>query len=158
MKNKIFVQYQPPIHPDQPVFPRKYIVTHSDITGDLFLTVSPKILNKRTPDRDEVFAKWIYKKGYYALICWVDVDGNQPERAQQRYQIFKKEMPKALQTIIYGDRFFLACHFWLYSATIYVHYKSKFKPFRKKYCYGPVKDFNLDNWSPPNRFTVDGSN
>ena len=54
------------------LFPRKYTLTHSDITGDLFLSIGPDYDYKKISNfyskllRDEVLAEWKNGIGYAA--------------------------------------------------------------------------------------------
>jgi hypothetical protein len=50
---------------EEPVTPRRYTLTHSDITGDLFLTIGPAFDQAQISGRytrlmrDEVLAEWL---------------------------------------------------------------------------------------------------
>jgi hypothetical protein len=52
------------ITPQGPLAPRRYTLTHSDSTGDLFLTIAPEVDRNQIAGwytrlmRDEVLAKW----------------------------------------------------------------------------------------------------
>ena len=62
--DKLHVQFARGTAPDGPVVPRRYTMTHSDTTGDLFLTVAAKYNRKQIAGwytrlmRDEVLAEW----------------------------------------------------------------------------------------------------
>jgi hypothetical protein len=59
--------------PDVLVLPRRYTLTHSDSTGDLYLTISSDFDNKQVSGwytrfmRDEVLAEW--KKNQVVSSC-----------------------------------------------------------------------------------------
>jgi hypothetical protein len=61
---KLHVQFAPGVMPQGPLAPRRYTLTHSDSTGDLFLTVAPEVDRKQIAGwytrlmRDEVLAEW----------------------------------------------------------------------------------------------------
>lgn len=63
--------------PYEPVMDRKYTITHSDITAELFVFVATNYAEDQiTSMRDEVRVAWEqYKKGL-ALFGSVIVDGN----------------------------------------------------------------------------------
>jgi len=92
----------------KPIVPRKYTLTHSDITGELFLTIAAKYdYDKITDMRDEVLAEWIMVNSEYALMVNVMVDKKKnPIMSAVRNSIFTKELPLALQALRYGDREF----------------------------------------------------
>lgn len=73
---KVFVQYRDIIKPYEPVIGRKYTITHSDTTAELFVFVAGNYADDQiTRMRDEVRVAWEqYKKGL-ALIGSVIVDG-----------------------------------------------------------------------------------
>jgi hypothetical protein len=61
---KLHVRFAPSTTADGPVVPRRYTLTHSDVTGDLFLTIGPAYDHKQISGlytrfmRDEVLAEW----------------------------------------------------------------------------------------------------
>ncbi len=61
---KLLVRFAPGVASEGPVAPRCYTLTHSDATGDLFLTVGPGYDRQQISGwytrlmRDEVLAKW----------------------------------------------------------------------------------------------------
>jgi len=63
------------------IVPRLYTLTHSDITGDLFLTISPSYYLKQISGiytklmRDEVLAEWGIFRGVLSLIVHCHVSG-----------------------------------------------------------------------------------
>lgn len=59
----------------KPIIPRKYTLTHSDVTGELFLTIAARYDYDKINDmRDEVLAEWIMVNDEYALMVNVMVD------------------------------------------------------------------------------------
>lgn len=56
---KLFVEYRPGVTATEPVMGRKYTLTHSDETADLFLTIGLEYAyDKINKMRDEVLAEW----------------------------------------------------------------------------------------------------
>ncbi len=61
---QVHVRFGPGVIPASPIAPRRYTLTHSDATGDLFLTVAPEVDRKQISGwytrlmRDEVLAAW----------------------------------------------------------------------------------------------------
>jgi hypothetical protein len=62
--DKLHVDFIDGANADGPITPRTYTLTHLDMTGDLFLTISPSINFSQISGfyirlmRDEVLAKW----------------------------------------------------------------------------------------------------
>ena len=72
--DKLHVDFIDGANPDGPIIPRTYTLTHSDMTGDLFLTNSqrynfPQVSGLYTRlMRDEVLAKWDINEGVFLHI------------------------------------------------------------------------------------------
>ncbi len=142
------VNYLPPATAFVPVDSRKYTLTHSDQTGELFLGVGNvydyRAINYKM--RDEVLADWVTVNGEYLLYGKVYISNGEYDKnmSRIRYMIFKKELDLALTAIIYGDRSFFGYHPWLLDAPIYVQFSSIFPEFNKVIYYGtPRKYLNL---------------
>ena len=114
-----------------PLTVRRYTLTHSDSTGELFLSIGLEY-NKRQVSgwykrlmRDEVLAEW--KKGEmgHTLRVHLHVSGGFVfGRAGWREAIFRRELPLVLESIRYGDRDFFTVHPELDQTPIYVHFQS----------------------------------
>lgn len=110
-----------------PVEGRRYTLTHSDDTGELFLTISSRFAwDKVNETRDEVFAQWnrYPGRGYvlevYLYVYGPEVSGN-PEI---RNRIFRENLPLALKAMCYGDRRFIMLHPQLAYSSVMVHFYS----------------------------------
>jgi len=90
--------------------PRRYTLTHSDRTGDRFLTIGREHDREQISGRytrfmrDEVLAEWKETDGGYELhvhmhVCGGLVFGN----ASMRYWIFQKCLRSVLQALRLGD-------------------------------------------------------
>jgi hypothetical protein len=91
--------------------PRRYTLTHSDTTGDLFLTIAKDYDKKQISGlytrlmRDEVLAELV-KNGErleFRVYCHVS-GGLVLGTARWRNNILHSELPLALEAIRYGDR------------------------------------------------------
>ena len=127
----------------EPIIPRKYTLTHSDITGELFLTIAAKYdYDKITDMRDEVLAEWSMVNDEYALMVNVMVDNEKnPVMSAIRNDIFVKELPLALEAIVYGDRELLKSNPYLYKAPIYVKFNSVYPMFNRLELWGTLSDY-----------------
>ncbi len=123
---KVFVQYRDIMKPYEPVIDRKYTITHSDITAELFVFVATSYAEDQiTSMRDEVRVAWEqYKKGL-ALFGSVMVDGNGViGNAYIRNKIFYNEMPTALQALRQADRFLFDKEPNLDNTPVFIHFIS----------------------------------
>ena len=127
----------------KPIIPRKYTLTHSDVTGKLFLTIAAKYdYDKITDMRDEVLAEWIMLNNEYALMVNVMVDKEKnPIMSAVRNSIFVKELPLALSAIRYGDREFFRENSSLDKAPIYVKFNSVYPMFNRIELWGTPTDY-----------------
>lgn len=124
-RDKLWINYQ--LHNFNQLNPRRYTLTHSDETGDLFLVISSNYAyDKLTPMRDEVLGEWTTKdfKNYYfyAYVRLDDEDGT--KSTARRNEIFIKELPTALKAIKYGDPYLFTAYPQFNSTPIYVHFQS----------------------------------
>ncbi|WP_264174732.1 staygreen family protein [Clostridium estertheticum] len=127
----------------KPIIPRKYTLTHSDVTGELFLTIAANYdYDKITDMRDEVLAEWIIVNREYALMVNVMVDKEKnPIMSAVRNSIFTKELPLALSAIRYGDREFFRENSSLDKAPIYVKFNSVYPMFNRLELGGTPSDY-----------------
>ncbi|WP_268055884.1 staygreen family protein [Clostridium estertheticum] len=127
----------------KPIIPRKYTLTHSDVTGELFLTIAAKYdYDKITDMRDEVLAEWTMINSKYALMVNVMVDKEQnPIMSAVRNSILTKELPLALSALRYGDREFFRKNPSLDKAPIYVKFNSVYPTFNRLELWGTPLDY-----------------
>ncbi|CAM3388152.1 staygreen family protein [Brevibacillus invocatus] len=143
---KLSVKLIPPATSAQPVEHRTYTLTHSDTTGDLFLSIGytydDSSINWKM--RDEVIAEWrIDVHGRFVLLGKAYVDGGEftSEVAQRRFGIFQKEMGLALQAIVYGDLPFYAHYPTLLDAPIMLKFTSTYPAFNQIGYYGTPRQY-----------------
>jgi hypothetical protein len=141
--DKLSVEFGSGVTPTDPITPRRYTLTHSDITAELFLTIAQKYAyNQINPNRDEVLAEWrVDEYGYY-LYSSVLVDGEFGlVKAFIRNRIFIQELPLALEAIVYGDRDFFKAHPNLNKSPIYVNFISSYPAFSRTEYWGKVSTY-----------------
>lgn len=144
--SKLSVTYVPPASSTEPVHGRKYTLTHSDITGDLFLTIgySYDLTAIDANMHDEVLVEWmIAPQQIPALFGVVLVSDGQfiEEVAKLRFTIFKEEMTTALQGIVNGDQTFFSTYPLLQNAPIYIYFQSNYPAYRGLYYFGTPKQY-----------------
>ncbi len=140
---KLKVDFRPGVTVTEPVIGRKYTLTHSDITAELFLTIGLQFAyDKVNSNRDEVLAEWRYYNGSTFLYAYVYVDGQfGPAVSAVRNQIFRRELPLALEAIRYGDRVFFAAHMELDSAPIWICFDSTNQEYNRLEYWGTPNDY-----------------
>lgn len=99
------VTLRPPITAEEPINGRRYTLTHSDETAELFLTIGPCFAYDEISElRDEVLGEWTQINGRYIFSVYLYVYGYDIKGSPEiRNTIFRRELPLALQAIRYGD-------------------------------------------------------
>lgn len=68
--DKLYVEFRTGVTAIEPAIGRKYTLTHSDITADLFLTIGLQFAyDKVNAMRDEVLGEWRTNNGLPFLLC-----------------------------------------------------------------------------------------
>ena len=144
---KITVEFRDGVTTIDPLIPRRYTLTHSDITARLFLTIGLSFANdKINAMRDEVLAEWIQKEERYFCYVYLYVDGQFSQgEASKRNSIFRRELPLALEAIRYGDRIFFNTHPGLNCSAIIVFFLSTIPQFNKIENWGSFSDYTINN-------------
>jgi hypothetical protein len=135
---------------DGPITPRRYTLTHSDRTGDLFLTIGPTFDRAQMSGwytrlmRDEVLAEWRDDEDGPSLHVFCHVSGGLVfGSATFRYAIFRQELPLVLESFRYGDRTLFQAHPALDSAPIQIHFESQRRRYRRTERWGTPADYRL---------------
>ena len=145
---KLHVKHVAGIGPTDPISPRRYTLTHSDSTGELFLTIGqdfnkPQIGGWYTRlMKDEVLAEWKDTDKRPALHVYCHVSGGFVfGSAQFRYEIFQAELPLVLEALRYGDSSFFAAHPSLDNTPIWVHFGSTVRRYNVIEQWGVSADY-----------------
>lgn len=142
--SKINVTYKDPITKTSPILNRYYTLTHSDETGDLFLTIGPKYDDSISESllKDAVFGKWVVNCiNCHILMLFVDVGYDSYEICKKRYNTFKTHLPHAISGIIKGDIDFLNTNKTLLDSKIYLKFNCKYDEFNNFDDYGYIKKY-----------------
>lgn len=130
---------------------RKYTLIHSDVTGDLFLSIGNQYDNDALKElysklmRDEVLAE----------IQWSEVD--QPEfhvhchvsggivlgGAAWRYAIFQKNMHQVLQAFRHGDREYIDSDPLVREANVIIHFHSSNPKYNRVENWGSLDEYKI---------------
>ena len=134
--------------PEDLVLPRRYTLTHSDRTGDLFLSVGTRYQTEQISGlytrlmRDEVLAEITGEGERLVLRVYCHVSGGFClGTAKLRYIIFQKELPLVLEAIRYGDRTLLERQPELDLASVLVHLTSTNERYNKVEDWGILADY-----------------
>lgn len=146
--NKLQVTYLTGTEPESLTLPRRYTMTHSDITGRLFLSIGSHYNKKQFSDfytrfmRDEVLAELSHEGDNLLLKVYCHVSGGFVfGTARLRYNIFCRELPLVLEVIRYGDRTLFNHSPKLDNTSILVHFKSTNRRFDKIEDWGTMADY-----------------
>lgn len=133
---KLSVEFREGATPTDPIIPRRYTLTHSDATAELFLITGEEFAyDQVTSMRDEVLGEWVRRKGIYYYQVYLMVDGEKGISIIRDY-VFRRELPLALEAIRYGERRFLMAHPELNIAPIIVFFQSKDRKYNKVEYWG----------------------
>jgi hypothetical protein len=145
---KLHVSFSAGASPLEPLASRCYTLTHSDATGDLFLTVGLEFNRGQVSGlytrfmRDEVLARWRCEAGGPVLDVHCHVSGGLVfGTAGFRYAIFQRELPLVLEAFRFGDRRFLEAWPELDGAPILVHFDSKRRKYRRVERWGTLSSY-----------------
>lgn len=129
--------------------PRWYTLTHSDRTGDLFLTIGREADEKQIAGlytrlmRDEVVAEWKEgREGDLELHVYVLVSGGFVfGTAGMRDSILRRHMPMVLEAFSYAESDVISHDPALERAFVKVHYQSHRKKYDRIEDYGHFGDW-----------------
>ncbi|TLS36145.1 hypothetical protein FCL54_17105 [Pseudalkalibacillus caeni] len=142
---KLTVEFRSGVSLESPLAGRKYTLTHSDQTGQLFLTIAPYFAEDKIDkkSRDEVLAEWCILNGKFVLFCYCYIGGVEmgETAAALRFDIFQKELPLALKAIRYGDSGLFLSNPELDFATILIRFESAFPQYRMVQYWGQPADY-----------------
>lgn len=147
---KLQVRFAGGVEDDGPVAPRRYTLTHSDMTGELYLTVGAEYDRKQVSGwytrimRDEVLAEWRYDADGPCLHVYCHVSGGLVVgTAGWRYAIFQRELPLVLEAFRHGDGKFFEANPDLDQAPILVHFRSGRRRYRRVERWGTPADYQI---------------
>lgn len=147
---KLHVRFARGVEPEGPIAPRRYTLTHSDTTGDLFLTVGSDYDRQQISGwytrlmRDEVLAEWRADDDGPVLHVYCHVSGGLVVgTAGWRYAIFRRELPLVLEAFRHGDRRLFEANSNLDKAPILVHFRSGRRRYRRLERWGTLSDYRF---------------
>lgn len=142
---KLSVEFRETVTTIEPIIPRRYTLTHSDVTAQLFLTIGlTYAYDKTNTMRDEVLGEWIKNKNqyFYSVYLYVGSEFN-PEVTATRNYIFRRELPLALEAIRYGDSKFFSAHLELNYCPIIVYFMSSNPNYNRIENWGTFSEYAI---------------
>ena len=138
------------VSPNMLSLPRRYTLTHSDRTGDLYLAISTDFGYEQISGwytrlmRDEVLAEWRIEQDcitlhIYCHVCGGIVFGT----ASLRESIFRRELPLVLEAIRYGDQELFVSDSKLDQVEVFVHFRKSKSENNKIESYGFLGDYKF---------------
>lgn len=139
---KLNIEFRDGVTATDPVIGRKYTLTHSDITADLFLTIGlTYAFDQITNMRDEVLAEWQEDNKAAFLSVYIYVGQFGPIITKIRDTVFRRELPLALEAIVYGDSGLFNKYPQLKHAPIWIHFDSPDPEYEKFEYWGTPADY-----------------
>lgn len=146
--SKLHLRFMEGIKVDKFLLPRRYTLTHSDMTGDLFLTIGSEYDHKKISGwytrlmRDEVLAEWQVDQETFVLHLFCHVSGGGVVgTAGWRYRIFQQHMPLVLEAFHFGDREIFQTHPKLGASGIVVHFSARQKKYNLVESWGQIGQY-----------------
>ena len=128
---KLFVTHHEEDQTPEELFPRRYTLTHSDTTGELFLSIGTDYDHAQLSGwqtrlmRDEVLAVWMAGEAGPELHVHCHVSGGLIFGGTSwRYQIFQRHMRQVLEAFYYGDQAMINRLPHLDDAPVHVHFNA----------------------------------
>lgn len=151
--SRLHVRSQPGLTADKLSLPRRYTLTHSDQTGELFLTIADDYDQDQISGwytrlmRDEVLAEWVVTPDGPVLDIHCHVSGGVVVgSAAWRDSILRTHMPQVIQTIRQGDAALFAAQVQLDQAPVRVYFHSHRPTLDRIEPWGVLGDYG-----PPDR-------
>jgi hypothetical protein len=145
---KLHVTYLTGTTPENIVLPRLYTLTHSDRTGELFLTIGGHYDKQQISRvytrlmRDEVLAEFADDGDRLVFKVYCHVSGGIIiGTAKWRYNIFHSELPLVLEAIRYGDRTLFEKNPQLDNTPVLICFQSTDSRFNKDENWGVMADY-----------------
>jgi hypothetical protein len=147
---KLHVTFLRGVTPEGPKTPRRYTLTHSDATGDLFLGIGADYNRSQVSGwytrllRDEVLAEWLDGTDGLCLHVHCHVSGGWVlGTAGWRDAIFRRELPLVLEAFRFGDRKLFETWPKLDQSPIRLRFHSSKRSYDRTESWGTPADYAL---------------
>ena len=142
-QRQIFVEYRDNVGPLAPLEERTYTMTHSDETGDIFVTIELNYAPDQTNKiQDQVYMKWLPIEDKFFLYGEVIIDNDTiTGKSDISYEIFSREMPLALHAIYTADLPLFEAYPTLNDTPVIINFLSTDPKYDKLHCYGEISHY-----------------
>ena len=148
--DKLHIKFADGAQPGLFALPRAYTLTHSDTSGDLFLTIGNGYVRSQISGfytrwmRDEVLAEWSVADGRYMLHLYCHVSGGFVlGPAGWRLHIFRRHLPLVMQALRHGDVGIYDAKPALDKAEVFVHFKASQARYNLVEDWGKMGDYQV---------------
>ncbi len=148
---KLHVTFQAGTSVGEFSLPRRYTLTHSDLTGDLFLTIGADYDHTQISGiytrlmRDEVLAEWQQDRTSPSLHVYCHVSGGLAiGSAHWRNDILLTHMRGVIEALCHGDRDLAAQVPELAEARVWVYFRSNEPRYDRVEDWGLVRNYQLE--------------
>ncbi|MGV3466886.1 MAG: staygreen family protein [Heyndrickxia sp.] len=139
------VNIAPPATAFYPLEGRKYTISQSEYTGNLFLSISNQFSNLVVDSNllEILQAEWITFMGEYALKGKISINGSDNDRrlTQVRCMIFQKDLPELIRALVTADQQFFKNYPLLLDAPIIIHFDTTFPEFSGSFHLGSPRQY-----------------
>ena len=149
--SKLHIRYLDHASRNSILMPRRYTLTHSDSTGDLFLGIGSDYDRSAISSlltrlmRDEVLAEWQESASGAALHVYCHVSGGLIIGSPGwRNKILLRHMPQVLQALRLGDNPLFQLHPELEQAPVVVHFRATQRWLNRVERWGCLADYRLE--------------
>lgn len=144
--SRVNVEYRDGVTETKPIEGRKYTMTHSDDTAELYVTVGKSYAkDKIGPLRDEVLLEFQQQDDQLQLIGAVLIDAEHMNwDSEKRNQIFLREMSTALKAIRYADNTLFEQNPMLDEIPIYLWFQSTKEEYNQLYDFGTMREYKTE--------------
>ena len=147
--HKLHVEYMRNVLQDGPCTKRAYTLTHSDSTGELFLTIGSGYNWRQISGwytrfmRDEVIAEWHFDVEPSLHVHCHFSGGFVFGRPGWSKSIFIQHTPMVLEAFRYGDQKFITAHPELDEALVWVHFHTRRARHNQVESWGRMEKYNI---------------
>jgi hypothetical protein len=148
---KLYVTFQAGVSAAELQFPRRYTLTHSDTTGDLFLSIGTEYNQKQIRGiytrlmRDEVLAELKDEQDEISLHVYVHVSGGIIlGTAGWRNDLLHHHMPLVLEALRHADKELYFLHPEMENARVLVHFASNHKRYGQTEDWGQIQKYRIE--------------
>jgi len=145
--SRVSVEFRDHVTLASPIYNRTYTITHSDDTGELFVTIGKDYAYDKVEElRDEVLVKIKQIDGQLMFYGTVLInDEGEDRNLEIRNEIFLRELPLAMEALKEADRAFFEQHPMTLDLPVCVWFQSTEEKYNKFYNFGTLRDMKKDS-------------